>query len=156
MPKYPLEDLARVREEQAAQGARELAEAQRARGASEEARRQAESRLAGHRRGKVAMMDRERRSLEGGELRGADLAQGAAWRSAADEEGRRLEQEVERARAAEAQAALAEDRARARAADGRARAEVLVTHRERWAASERAATERRDEDASLEAWRPRR
>ena len=85
MSKYPLEDLTRVREEQAAQAGRELAAAGKARREAEDAVRRAESRLLEHRRGMVAMMEQER-----------------------------------------------------------------------WSAGERAAQEKRDEEASLEAWRARR
>jgi hypothetical protein len=153
MAKYPLEALARLREQEVEQALRDLDDAVRARAAAQGKRVAAEGRCEDHTRAAARHVRDEDAALDRGDLRSRDLEQAAAWASKVAGERCALDQEVETLRAAEAAAIDDEARARARLAEKKGSAELLALHRDRWTAAERAAAERKEEDLSLDSWR---
>lgn len=153
--RYPLEPLARLRQERLDGAERALAAAIRARTAAERAGVEARRAHAEQRAKAVAAQDAEHDALVRGELRAVDLARSGAWALRSDAEAARLAAAVLHAKAVEERARAAEERARAAATACAANAQVVSTHQARWQGAERAARERADEEAAVEAWRPK-
>ena len=153
---YPLEPLARVREEKVDAGTRRLAKAVSEREAADARRASAEQeRLAPRGEG-----ERDRRGgargARGGSLRAADLAQGQAWEARVAAEQQALADVEQRAAGAAGDAAEVERGARQELAAREAEANVVERDRARWAGQERQREERAEEEAAAEAFRPRR
>ena len=155
-PQYPLEPLANVRERQVDDAVRGLATAVSQREAAARHARSVEQAAESH----AAAVDRtkraEREALGRGELRAADLAHAHAWELRMEAERAALDVEGERARAAESVAGEAEQRSREELARRRADAEVIAKDRGRWEAVQQKRAEAKEEEATAEAFRPKR
>jgi hypothetical protein len=156
MAKYPLEPLAAVRETKVKDATAELAGAIRRREDASAARRTAEVRREAHTRAAASIRDAERAALDDGRLQAADLARADAWGARVAAERAALAGAAERAQAAETGARQEEAAAQGRLGERHADARVVEAHRERWEAERRRGVEARDEEASAEAWRPKR
>lgn len=156
MPKYPLEPLAELREKKAEAAALELAEAVRKREAAAGTLRVAELRREGHAQAVAALRKSEQGALGRGELRARDLARADAWGIRVAAERQSLAGAVDHARASEATARGKERDAQGTVAARRADAQVVSGHRARWNDDARRRLEAREEEASSEAWRPKR
>ena len=155
-PKYPLDPLLLLRDRQVELTAGELACSARAREDAERAHAAANLAQAQHRAAVAEMRAQEHGALARGELRAVDLATGEAWGLRAQGEDRILEGRAHAARQNEAQAQAGEREAKARLADRKVDAELVHKHRGRFDETERRGAEARDEEASFEAWRPKR
>lgn len=155
-PKYPLEGAAQAREAKVEQAARDLAAAVRARRTADEARLGAERRRDRHESLTARVKSTELDALTRGELRVSDLRRVQEWASSTATEGLRLQREVEKACAEARRAAEAEDEARAHLAARKKEAEVIARNRALWQGTRRRVFEAREEEASLEAWRPKK
>jgi hypothetical protein len=155
-PKYPLEALARLREQKAEDEARKLAEATRDAQAAERAREVAERRRRENEETLAQVRAAEREALARGELSAADLARAAAWASRAEGEGRFLASSLQGALAREQEARRGERAAKEQTELARANARVLAEDRARFGEGQQKQAEARDEEASFEAWRPKR
>jgi hypothetical protein len=156
MPKYPLEPLVALREKKVEEAATELAEAMRRREAAGRALRAAEARREAQARVAAGIRGAELEALSEGRLRARDLARTDAWGVRAAAERDALTAAVQRAGAADAKAREGEGEAKAGVAARRAEARVVGAHRERWDDDRRRGLEAREEEASAEAWRPKR
>lgn len=155
-PKYPLDPLLRLRDRQVELTAGELARSARAREDAERAHAAAELAQAQHRAAAAEMRAKEHDALARGELRAVDLATGEAWGLRVQGEDRILEGRAHATRENEAQAQAREREAKARLADRKVDAEIVHKHRGRFDEIQRRGAEARDEEASFEAWRPKR
>ena len=153
-PKYPLEPLAELRDTIVDQAMNGVAAAARALALAEQKRRVAEEGRSAH----AARVERIRRTeaeaLERGELCVAHLGHADAWETRVMAEDSALAADVDRARGEESTARAAERRARDALAAREADARVVANDRARWDGAMQRAAETRDEEASLEAWRP--
>ena len=156
MAKYPLEPLAFLREKKADQAGRALAGAVLERERAGRAVRATEQRREAHVRAAVQTRAAERAALGRGELRVADLAREDAWRLRAEAEAAALAAAVGRARAAEAKAGEDVRAAQESLASRRADVNVVARNRAQWEGERARRTEAREEEASFEAWRPKR
>jgi hypothetical protein len=156
MPKYPLEPLAELREKKAEAAALELAEAVRKREAAARTLRAAELRREAHAQAVAALRKSEHGALGRGELRARDLARVDAWGIRVAAERQSLVAAVDHARASEETARGQERDAQGKVAARRADAQVVAGHRARWNDDARRQLEAREEEASSEAWRPKR
>ena len=156
MPKYPLEPLVALREKKVEEAATELAEAIRRREAAGRALRAAEARREAQARVVAGIRGAELEALSEGRLRARDLARTDAWGARAAAERDALTAAVQQAGAAEAKAREGEGEAKAGVTARRAEARVVEAHRERWDDDRRRGLEAREEEASAEAWRPKR
>jgi hypothetical protein len=156
MPKYPLEPLVALREKKVDEATSELAAAMRRHEAAARVLRTAEARREAQARVVAELRAAELEALSQGELRARDLARGDAWGSRVAVERETLVANVERAGAAEVEARQDERKAQAGVATRRADARVVEGHRERWDTERRKVVEAREEEASAEAWRPKR
>jgi hypothetical protein len=156
MPRYPLEPLAELRKKKVDEATASLAEAVRKREAAARALRGAEIRREAAARAASALRTAELEALARGDLHARDLARAHAWagRTAAEQES--LAGVVRRAGAAEATARARESEAQGALASRSADARVVDRHRDRWEEGNRRVVEAREEEASSEAWRPRR
>ncbi len=153
--KYPLDPLAKLREQHVDEATRELAAAVRARETAEQHARQAESdERAAEERARV-VREAERAKLEGGELTVADLLRADAWGVAVAAEKDRLAARVERAVTAESEARTGEAQQRTTVAARKADAEVVEKDRANWTEQVRKDTLGREEEEGVEAWRPK-
>jgi hypothetical protein len=155
-PRYPLEPLIRLRDGKAGEAARALAESVRVREEATRVVRAAESHRDAHGASVAAVKERERASLLRGDLRAADLGRGDAWSLRANAEKTALEAAVGRARADETKASDGAKAAQADLAARQAEAEVVAAHLRRWEGERSRWLEAREEEASFEAWRPKR
>jgi hypothetical protein len=155
-PKYPLECVLQLRDAKVEEAARELTAAVRARQDAERSRIAAERRRDHHEASTRCVMDAELDALSRGELRVADLRRTQEWASGVGAEGRRLRIEAEHARGVETRTGQAEDSARAHLASCTGQAEVIARNRAEWQRGRRKTVEAREEEASLEAWRPKK
>jgi YscO-like protein len=156
MPKYPLEPLAELREKKVESAALELAEAVRKREDVARTLRAAESRRDAQARAVAGLRQSERGALGRGELRARDLARADAWGIRIAAERQSLVGAVDHARSVETTALGQERDARGSVAARRAEAQVVAGHRARWDDDARRRLEAREEEASSEAWRPKR
>lgn len=156
MPKYPLEPLRTVRETQVKDARKELAQAIGRREGAETARRAAEARREVQARVVTAVREAEGAALAEGQLRARDLARADAWGVRMAKERYALVATVDKANATEVTAIEAEGQAQQHVAERHTEARVVETHHERWDAERRRALEAREEEASAEAWRPKR
>jgi hypothetical protein len=154
--RYPLEPLSRLRQERLDGAERALAAAIRAREAAERTRIEALRAHQEQRRKAEALEAAERDALARGELRAEDLARSGAWALRAGAEGARLLDAVVQARRAEERSRSAEERARSAAASCAAEMHVVSAHAARWQGAQQTAQERAEEEAAVEAWRPKR
>jgi hypothetical protein len=154
--KYRLEALVSLRDRRVDRGADDLARAARALEGAERTRAAAEHAQAEHRAAAAGLRGAERAALASGELRVADLAAGEAWGVRVESENRVLQGRVDAARAEEAKTLADERKARAELADRKVDADVVHKDRARFDELQRRATEARDDEASFEAWRPKR
>lgn len=132
-----------------ARSIRALAGAERTRATAEHAQRE-------HREAAAALRCDEQTALAKGELRVADLAAGEAWGVRVESEDRVLRDRAEAARADEAKAQSDAERARTNLAERKVDADLVHKDRSRFDELQRKAIEARDEEASFEAWRPKR
>jgi hypothetical protein len=154
--KYPLEALARARGAKVDSAVQSLAGAVRVREGAERDRQVAEARKDEHERVAHEVKAAERAALERGERSAADLARENAWaiRGAAERDA--LRASLEKARAAESAAESGQAGAQREVGARRADAKVVDAHRQGWEGARRASANAADEEASAEAWRPRR
>jgi hypothetical protein len=153
--RYPLEAVANVRKHQTTERARDKvlanAERRRAEGHAERAvleRRQAEGRLR-------SSLNTERKHVDSGRARAADLVQAERFRDAAEARVRER-QAVERAAARNVSLAREKDRRADEALLGAHGAEKAVSeHRSRFHTRARQNVERREEEAVDDSWRAR-
>jgi hypothetical protein len=156
MPKYPLEPLAEMRQQKVEEATAALAGAVRKREAAARALRGAEVRRETAARAASRVRTAELEALTRGELRARDLARAHVWAARTAAEGEALAGVVRRAEAAEVAARDHERDAQGGLATRRAEALLALGHRDRWNEQHRRAVEAREEEASSEAWRPRR
>jgi hypothetical protein len=156
MPKYPLEPLAEMRRQKVEEATAALAGAVRKREAAARALRGAEVRRETAARVASRVRTAELEALTRGDLRALDLARAHAWAARTAAEGEALAGVVRRAEAAEAVARDHERDAQGGLATRRAEALLVEGHRDRWNEQHRRGVEAREEEASSEAWRPRR
>jgi hypothetical protein len=155
-PKYPLESLARVRDRRVDMAATDLARSSRAVEAAQRAHEVAESAQAKHRQAAEVLRRAEEAALAKGALRAADLALREAWRLRVQAESRDLQAQSAAARVTETRALDDERDAKARLAIRKVDADVVHEHHVRFDEVHQKRAEARDEEASLETWRPKR
>jgi hypothetical protein len=155
-PKYPLESLLKLRGRRVDQAADALARASREREGAERMRAAAEGAREAHRRAATRVRRVERDALEAGELRAADLGAADAWHTRTQAEDDTLATRVGSASARESEARTVEQQSRERLAMSARDAELVERHHEKWDDARRKDAEAREEDASFEAWRPKR
>ena len=153
--KYPLDPLAKLREQHVDEATRELAEAVRAREAAEQRTRLAERERATAEERARLVREAERAKLEGGELKVADLQRADAWSVAVDEEQKQLAERVARASAVESDARTGEAQQRATVATRKADAQVVEKDRAKWTEKAQKDAQAREEEEAQEAWRPK-
>jgi hypothetical protein len=154
--KYRLEPLVSLRERRVDLAAGDLARSVRALQAAERAREDAERAHAEHREAAAGLRAAERAALASGELRVADLAAGEAWGVRVESENRVLRARADGARVQQAEALADERKASTVLVDRKVDADVVHKDRARFDELRRRATEVRDDEASFEAWRPKR
>jgi hypothetical protein len=154
--KYRLEPLVSLRDRRVGLAAGDLARSVRALEGAERTRVAAEHAQVEHREAAAALRGAERASLASGALRVADLAAGEAWGVRVESENRVLQGRTDAARAKEGEAVAEERKARTELADRKVDADVVHKDRARFDELQRRATEVRDDEASFEAWRPKR
>ena len=152
-PRYPLEPLVKLREDQADAAVRGLAAAVAGRDAAERDRHKAEQQRDDHEAEAAAVRAAELEALAGGELRVADLARGGAWETRVASEGGAIASAVERSLGAETRAREAERSAQGEVAARTAGAEVVGADRARWQDALRKKAGAREEEAAEEAFR---
>jgi hypothetical protein len=152
-PKYPLESLARLRDDEVERAGRGLASAAATRDAAQRKRQLAEEGRDRHEAGVSSVRASELGALGRGDLRVADLVQAESWGVAIAAERRRLAAEARQSEAEEKSALEGVRKAQAQVVSTRADAELIVRHRARWADAQKKAHEAADEEASFEAWR---
>ena len=152
-PRYPLEPLAKLREDQADAAVRGLAVAVAGRNAAERDRRTVEQQRDDLEAAATRVRDAEQEALARGELRAADLARAGAWETRVASEGEAMASAVERARGAESHAREVEQSAQGDVAARKAGAEVVGADRARWQDALRKKAEAREEEAAEEAFR---
>ncbi len=153
--KYPLDPLAKLREQHVDEATRELAEAVRAREAAEQRTRLAERDKATAEERARLVREAERAKLEGGELKVADLQRADAWGVAVEEEQKQLAERVARASAVESEARTGEAQQRATVATRKADAQVVEKDRAKWTEKVHKDAQAREEEEAQEAWRPK-
>jgi hypothetical protein len=152
-PKYPLDPLLHLREAQADDAAKGLAEAVREREAAAVRREKAERDLANERQEQQRVRDAERAALDGGALTAADLARAGTWEVAARSAEESLAEATAR-RSAELAAALANEEAeRANVARRQADAAVIDKDKGRFEERARKGALAKEEEAAEELWR---
>jgi hypothetical protein len=154
-PRYPLEPLAKLREDQADAAVRGLAVAVAGRAAAERDRRTVEQRRDAYEAAAARVRDAEGEALARGELRVGDLARAGAWETRVASEGAMMASTVERALGSETRAREAEQAAQGEVATRKAGAEVVGVDRARWHDALRKKTDAREEEAAEEAFRPK-
>jgi len=155
-PKYPLETLARVRDRRVDLAATDLARSSRTVEVAERARKSAENEQAKHREAAAVLRSAEDEALAKGALRASDLAAREAWRLRLEAESRDLQTQSDAARVTETRALEDERDAKTRLATRKGDADVVREHHVRFDEVHRKRAEARDEEAALEAWRPKR
>ena len=153
--RYPLAPLVRLRAQKADDAARSLAAAIRTRQSAEEARRAAERKSAEHDDLSGEVREAERRALRRGELTVADLMRQSMWEARVGDERALLARAETGAKSRESEAAAGETNARDAVAARRADADVVGRHEGQWRLRAAIRQEARDEEAAVEAWRPR-
>jgi hypothetical protein len=153
--KYPLEPLARLKEERAKQKTHELGRAASTREAAQRKREGAEAEREAARATARRIRDEERGSLENGALSVRDLVQASAWESRVGVEDAERTRSVDRALVAEDQARAAEAVVREDLSRAHAESEIVQRHHERWRAAVTKDEESREEEALAEAFRPK-
>lgn len=154
--KYPLDPLVNLRERKVEEKTRALAGAVSAHQAAEQKRRAAEAARASADDAAAKTRERERAALESGVLRAGDLHAGRAWEFGVAEERKRLTQQVTTAEQQERAAKEKEDQERAELAAREADAEIVEKDKSRFVEGERKRELAKEEEAAVEAWRPRR
>lgn len=149
--KYPLEPLQRLRADEVDAGARALAEAARGRAAKEGERARREAAHAALVARTSAEAAREQNALENGALRAGDLALGASWKVAVEEQKAQSAQIVANAKEAEEGARAEEARKLFALAEKKAEAEAVLRHRERWEGERARAAQGLEDEAAEEA-----
>jgi YscO-like protein len=156
MPRYPLEPLAELREKKAEEATTALGDALRQHEAATKSVRTAEVRRDGHARDVAERRKAELAALGRGELHARDLARADAWSARVASERATLDAAVDRALTAEGKAAERAHAAHEEVASRHADVKLVDGHRERWEDENRRRAEAREEEASADAWRPRR
>ena len=154
--KYPLEAVSRLRDQQVDLAAGELGRSTRALEGAQRTRAAAERALEGHRESAAGLRGAEREALARGELRAIDLAAGEAWGLGLATEERVLVGNADTARDKETQAEVRDREAKVQLATRKVDADGVDKHRARFDQAQRKDAEARDEEASSEAWRPKR
>jgi hypothetical protein len=156
MAKYPLEPLLALREKKVESATSELAGAMRGREAAARTLRAAEVRRDAQAQAAARIRAVELEALAKGELCARDLARVDAWGVRVAAERAALAASVDRAATADRAAREVEGEARGALAVRHADAQVAEAHHERWTEERRKTVEAREEEASAEAWRPKR
>jgi hypothetical protein len=154
--KYRLEPLVSLRDRRVDLATGDLARSVRALDGAGRTRVAAEQAQAEHREAAAGLRAAERTALASGELRVADLAAGEAWGVRVESENQVLQGRADTARAREAKALADERKARTALAERKVDADVVHKDRARFDELQRRASEVRDDEASFEAWRPKR
>jgi colicin import membrane protein len=154
--KYPLDALAKLREEEVSRATRSLAERVHLREEAERQRRTAEDDIRRAEEKARAVRAVEQAKLERGELSVADLARAEAWAIAVDAEKERLEARVVQAKAHLSEARGAESRAQAELSARTSEADVVEKDRAKWQDAIDRAAEARQEEEAADGWRPKR
>jgi hypothetical protein len=152
-PRYPLEPLAKLREDQADAAVRGLAVAVAGRDTAERERRATEQRRDAHEAAAALVREAEGEALARGELCVGDLARAGAWETRVASEGQTMASAVERAQGAETHAREVEQSAQGEVATRKAGAEVVGADRARWHDALRKKADAREEEAGEEAFR---
>jgi hypothetical protein len=109
-----------------------------------------------HERAVATVTKAERDALTRGELRVIDLVRAEAWSKSVVPKAEKLRSAVGRARLAEEDATRARQGMKHDLAARMADARVLEKDRAAWAEAVRKAADLHEEEASFEAWRPKR
>jgi hypothetical protein len=153
--KYPLEPLARLKENRAESKTRELAKAVSTREAAQKKREGAEADREASRAGARRILFEEQGLLAEGSLHVADLVRASTWEARVRAEDAEKTRTVDGSLAAEEKARAAEAEVKAVVARARAESEVVQRHRERWSAAMKKEEESREEEALAEIHRPK-
>jgi hypothetical protein len=156
LSKYPLEPLLRLRDRRVDVAAGELGRSTRALEEASRTRAAAQEACSRHHEAAADQRRVEGTALAAGELRAGDLAVAEAWGLRVEAEARALQGHTDAARADETRAEAHEREAKARLADRKVEAEQVHKHRARFDDARKKVAEARDEEASFEAWRPKR
>lgn len=154
-PKYPLDPLVQVRAHEVDDAARDLADSVRAREHAQGVRAAAERMRDDHAEGARLERETEQAALERGELRAVDLMQRDAWEVRVAAERAAHERQLAETAAREAAARDEERAAQGGLSARKADEEVVTQHRAKWQAGEATKRDARDEEAAVEAWRPK-
>lgn len=152
-PKYPLDPLLRLRENQVDQAQKELAGAVKERESAAARRERAERELAAERERQKSVRDAERAALEQGALTAADLARAGAWELAARAEEDALAKDAVKKAGEEGDAIVREAEERANVARREADARVIDEDKTRFEERLRKQREAKEQEAAEEAWR---
>jgi hypothetical protein len=150
-PKYPLEPLAKLRDQRVDDAERDLAGAVGARERAEGERSRAEQRARAHAEQARVLREAEAAALGRGELTVADLERLGAWERGVAADGETLARAVAERRAAEDGARDGERKAMEQVAARMADARVVERDRERWEDGDRKRAEAKEEEAAEEA-----
>jgi hypothetical protein len=155
MPKkaYPLDLLARIREDRAEAKTRELGGAVRDHAIALARREGAEADRDAARDRASRVRDEERAALERGALCVRDLVQGSLWESRTKADDAERKRAVDEAVASELAARASEAEIRAEAARARGESKVVQRHGERWRAEVKKEEESREDEGLAEAYR---
>jgi hypothetical protein len=150
-----LKTLEKVREHGVEQASKVLAAAAHASRLASAALRAAHDATRAHARGVTTEVAVERKALEDGSLRAAELQAGVAWRRRVSAERDALVAQAGKAAEADARAAAEERRARAGLLARKVDADVARQLASSRALADHRASEEQAEEAQSEAWRPR-
>jgi hypothetical protein len=151
--KYPLDPLARLRGKEVDSATKLLSDAIRARQEAQRAEDAALARTESAAAESRAVTTGEDAALARGELRAADLVQGAAWRARDEIDRAELARGLMQAGKGTLLAHAEEKTAQTRIARARAEAEVVARDRARWEAEGRKKGEAAEEEAVAEAFK---
>ena len=150
-----LKTLEKVREHGVEQASKVLASAAQASREAGAALRAAHDATRAHARRVTAEVAVERKALEDGSLRAAELQAGVAWRRRVSAERDALVAQAGKAAETDARAAAEERRARAGLLAHKVDADLVGRLASSRALADRRASEEQEEEAQSEAWRPR-
>ncbi len=154
--KYPLDPLVNLRERKVDEQARALAGAVAERHAAEKKRHEAEEARATADDAARKAREAERAALEAGALHAGDLQRAQAWELGVSQERKRLSDRVTTAEQGQKNAEEKEALAKIELASREADAEIVEKDKSRFALREQKRELAKEEEAAVEAWRPRR
>jgi hypothetical protein len=150
-PKYPLEPLAKLRDQRVDEATRDLAGAVGARTAAEGARKRAQERVRAHEDEARRVREAETAALERGELTAGDLARLQDWERGTGAERDAMERDVAARQGAEDRSREAERQAKEQLAARMSDARVVERDRVRWEEGVRKRLEAKEEEAVEDA-----